>query len=208
MKLEQLDLVDVRFEDEGAKAVLVFLDEDRGEIREVNFNTKIYDTDKKVFVPDGDKILKVEEWCDEYFGLTYDTLAQAIGTKHDVYAYDRFNSLWESDVVSKFDDDMEGQIFEAEISDIIVDNVGIKIRFKYEGKTYNTNMTYSDYMENLNKWFVNPQKKLKQEEKFKQKFHVPVEEADSLVGIKIMVEVRKAMGKYIWNDIKPLPKKK
>ena len=40
--LEQLELVDVIFED-NKKVTLVFLHEERGEIREVNFNKQVYD---------------------------------------------------------------------------------------------------------------------------------------------------------------------
>lgn len=208
MLLEQLEMIDVRFEDEGAKAVMVFIDEERGEIREVNFNTKIYDKDTKKFIPDSEKIEKVEEWCNQYFGLTYDTLNQAIGTKHDIYAYDTFNSLWESTQIKKFDSDMEGQLLEAVITEVVVDDIGLKIRFDYDGDIYNSNMGYSEYMESLDKWFVNPQKKLKQEKKFKEKFHIEVVDAQQLVGKTIMVEVKKAMGKYIYAEIKPFPKKK
>ena len=40
--LEQLELVDAIFED-NKKVTLVFLHEERGEIREVNFNKQVYD---------------------------------------------------------------------------------------------------------------------------------------------------------------------
>lgn len=208
MLLEQLELVDVKYEDEGAKAILIFLDEERGEIREVNFNTKVYDTDIKKFVPDAEKITKVEEWCKEYFELTYDTLNQAIGVKKDVYAYDNFNSLWESTQIKKFEDDMVGQIIDVVVTEVLIDNIGIHVRFGYEEETYNSNMNYSEYMEALNKWFVNPQKKLKQESKFKEKFHLDIENAQELVGQTVMVEVKKAMGKYVYCEIKPFPKRK
>ena len=87
--LEQLELVDVTFEDK--KAVLTFLDEDRGEIREVNFNKQSYDSDANKFVDDEEKAAKVEEWCEEHFNLPFDRLAEAIGERKDIYAYDKFN---------------------------------------------------------------------------------------------------------------------
>lgn len=208
MLLKQLELVDVRYEDEGAKAVLVFIDEERGEIRDINFNTKVYDNDTKKFVPDAEKIEKVEEWCKQYFDLTYDTLNQAVGVRKDVYAYDNFNSLWESTQVKKFEEDMVGQLLDCVVTEVIIDDIGLKIRFDYEGDIYNSNMGYSEWMESLGKWFVNPQKKLKQENKFKEKFHIDVTNAQELVGQSIMVEVKKAMGKYIYSEIKPFPKKK
>src|SRR4051812_42383017 len=106
--LEQLELVDVTFED--VKATLVFLDEDKGEIREVGFNKKSYDNDSSKFIDDPAKAEKVEGWCQEYFGLTFDRLAEAIGERKDIYAYDRFNSLFEVEMVEKFTKDEAGQI--------------------------------------------------------------------------------------------------
>ena len=56
--LEQLELVDVIIED-NKKATLVFLHEERGEIREVNFNKQVYDKDTKKFVDDAEKAAKM-----------------------------------------------------------------------------------------------------------------------------------------------------
>ena len=50
---EQLEIVDVTFEDK--KATIIFLDEEMGEIREVNFNKQKYDQDSKKFIDDEDK---------------------------------------------------------------------------------------------------------------------------------------------------------
>ncbi len=202
--LEKLELIEVSFEDK--KAVLTFLDESRGEVREVNFNKQVYDDGK--FIDNEEKAEQVETWCEEYFNVSFDDLQKAVGDRKDIYAYDNFNSLWESEVVSKFDEDMIGQIFETEIKDIKVDQTAIKIRFDYDGKTYETKMGFAKYHETLKKWFVDPLKKKKQFEKFETKFHVPVEQATDLIGKTIMIEVKKAMGKYIYCEAKPFPKKK
>lgn len=204
--LENLELVDVTTKDD--KAILTFLDEDKGEIREVNFNKNVYDEATGQFVHNDEKAAKVEEWCETYFDLTFDTLSQAVGVRKDVYAYDRFNSLWESEQIEKFDKDMVGHILGTEIKDISEDNVGIHIKFNYEGTTYQSNMNYSEYLEDKKMWFVNPQKKRKQYQKFEEKFHVRPEDKDELVGQKIMVEVKIAFGKFVYSEIKPLPKKK
>jgi hypothetical protein len=204
--LNNLELVDVVFE--GQKATLVFLHADRGEIREVNFNKQSYDADSKKFIDDAEKAAKVDKWCEEYFGLPFDRLAEAIGERKDVYAYDNFNSLFEVAMVSKFDDDMVGQIFEADIKEVIDDGKKIAIRFEYEGNTYESKMTYADYLESRKEWFVNPQKKDKQFKKFEEKFLVPVSQKDELVGKTIMVEVKKAMGKWVYSEIKPFRKPK
>ena len=63
-------------------------------------------------------------------------------------------------------------------------------------------MTYAKYVENLKKWFEDPIRKEKQFEKFKNKFGVPVEDADQILEKEIMVEVKKAFGKFTYGDIK------
>lgn len=199
--LEQLELVDVVVND--GKAVLTFLDEEAGEIREVSFNKKSYDKDKGEFVPDDDKAEQVEEWSQTYFGTTFDKLGTAIGQKHDVYAYDKFNSLWEVEITNKFDKDTdEGIIFETEIESIEDDGKAVHIYFQYEGKRYESKMGYADYLEAKKEWFTNPQKKNKQYKKFEEKYGVPVEDADKIVGNKIMCEVKVAFKKHAYVEIK------
>jgi hypothetical protein len=204
--LTQLELVDVTFEDK--KAVLTFLDEERGEIREVNFNKQSYDNDASKFIDDPEKAEKVDKWCEEYFGLTFDRLAEAIGEKKDIYAYDRFNSLFPVKMVAKFEKDMVGQIMQIVISDVIDDGKAIHIEFDYEGETYESKMTYADYLEAKKTWFINPQKKKKQYDKFEEKFGVSVENKAELIGKDAMVEIKLAFSKFVYVDIKPFPKKK
>lgn len=204
--LEQLELVEVIFEDK--KAVLTFLDEERGEIREVNFNKQSYDNDANKFVDDPEKEEKVEGWCQEYFNLSFDELAKGIGERKDIYAYDKFNSLFPVKMVSKFDKDMVGQIMEIEISNVEDDGKAIHIEFEYEGNTYENKMTYADYLEAKKQWFVNPQKKQKQYDKFEDKFHVSVDNKEQIIGEKAMIEIKLAFGKFVYVDIKPFPKKK
>lgn len=204
--LKGLELIEVNYENENKKAVLTFLDENRGEVREVNFNKQSYDNGK--FVDDPDKAEKAEKFAEKYFSLTFNTLSQAIGEKHDIYAYDKFNSLYEVSIVEKFEDDMVGQIFETEVTEVVDDGIAIKIKFEYEEKTYESKMTYSKYQVSLKQWFVDPQKKDKQYAKFMEKFGIHIKNAQELVGKTVMVEVKKAMGKYVYSEIKPFPKKK
>lgn len=204
--LEQLELVDVAFEDK--KATLVFLDENRGEVREVNFNKQSFDNDSKKFIDDAEKAAKVEEWCEEFFKLPFDRLGEAIGEKKDVYCYDNFNSLFEVQMISKFDEDMLGQIFEVEIVKALDDGRKISLQFEYEGNLYESKMQYADYLDARKEWFINPQKRKKQYEKFEDKFGLLVGEIEQMVGKTVMVEVKKAMGKYIYSEIKPFKKPK
>ena len=207
MKLENLELIEVRYTDDKKKATLTFLDEENGEVREINFNKQSWDDKTGGFIDDEEKAAKVDEWSQEYFGLDFLQLPKAVGETKDVYAYDNFNSLWEMQIVEKFGDDMLGQIIQVPCTEIIDDGTAIRIRFEYEGKTYESKMSYADYLEVKKAWFVNPQKQTRQYAKFEQKFHIPIENMEDLVGKTLMVEVKKAMGKYIYNEVKAFPKK-
>lgn len=203
---ENLLLAEVVYENNGKKAVLNFIDEERGELRQVTFNLQKYEDGK--FIDDPQKAEQVAEWCKEYFDTTFDRLAEKVGITKDVYCYDRFNSLWEAQTVSKFTEDLNGQMIFTKVKEIVVDDIAIRIRYDYEGNTYETKMTYADYIENMKRWFKNPVKRQKVYDRFKEKFGVDVEHKDELIGHDLIVEVRSAFGKNFWGDIKPFPKKK
>lgn len=205
--MEQLELVDVQVE-EGKKAVMTFMNKDQGTIHEVNFNKQSYDQNKNKFVDDAEKAEKVDQWCKDYFDLTFENLHKAVGQKHDIYAYDKFNSLFEVEMVEKFDKDMEGQIFETVVDEVKDNGNMIKILFEYDGNKYESKMNYSKYMEDMNQWFVDPVKQKKMYKKFEDKFHIKVDDMKELEGQKIMVEVKVAFGKFPYAEIKPFPKKK
>ena len=208
MVLTNLELIEVKYSDDMKKATLTFLDEERGEIREVNFNKQVYDTATGKFVDDPEKAERAEAWSQEYFGESFDGLTKGLGMRHDVYAYDTFNSLWEVSQIKKFEEDMVGQIIEADCAKAYDDGNGIRIQFEYDGEAYVSNMSYADFNEPRKMWFVNPQKRDKQYKKFEDKFGIAVENMEDLVGKSLMIEVKKAMGKYVYAEIKPFPKKK
>jgi hypothetical protein len=79
---KNLELVDVAYENDGKKVVMTFLDEERGEVRIVNFNRQAYDNGK--FVDDPSKAAKVDEWCENFFGTKFNKLTDCIGQKKDV----------------------------------------------------------------------------------------------------------------------------
>lgn len=204
--LEQLELVNVTFEDK--KAILTFLDEERGEIREVNWNKQSFDSNANKFIDDDEKAEKVEKWSQEFFGLSFDRLAEAIGERKDVYAYDRFNSLYEVDMIAKFDKDMVGQIMQVDITEVVDDGKAVFIKFVYDGQTYASKMQYADYLENKNQWFVNPIKQKKQYDKFFEKFGIAIEDKEQLVGQSVMIEIKLAFGTHVYVEVKPFPKAK
>lgn len=204
--LKDLELIEVAYENDNKKAILTFLDAEQGEIREVNFNKQVFGEDGK-FKDDPEKAAKVDEWCQEYFELPFSDLTKAIGVKKDVYAYDTFNSLWESAQVLKQPEDMVGQILNVECTDAFDDGNFLKIQYEYEGNTYESKMGYSKYLEATRQWLVNPQKREKQYQKFQEKFGIPVADIKDLVGQNLMVEVKTAFGKP-YSEVKAFPKKK
>lgn len=206
--LEGLELVNVAYNETGKKCILTFLDEEHGEIREISFNRQAYEDGK--FVDNEEKSKKVDEWCESFFGLTFDTLTQAIGTKKTVYAYETFNSLFLTVQIKKFEDDMVGQILDAMVTEILDDGIAIRIRFAIADSedVYESKMTYAEYLETLKRWMINPIKRTKQYAKFEEKFGIPVERMQELVGKTIMIEVKKALGRYVYTEVKPFAKAK
>lgn len=202
---KNLELVAVDYESDGKKAVMTFLDQERKEVRIVNFNKQIYANGK--YIDDAEKAEKVEGWCQDFFKVAFKDLPSCIGAKKDIYVYDRFNSLFEVQQVEKFTKDMLGMIYQTEVREILVDDYFIKIRYDIEGKTYESKQTFGKYMESMKQWFVDPQKKEREFQKFRDKYGVPVEEKDSLIGHTLMVEVKSAFGSNYWGDIKRFPKK-
>lgn len=197
---KDLELVQVVYENSNKKAVLKFLDEENGELLEVNFNKQIYDNGQ--YIDDEEKEEQVKEWCKTYFGKDFDSLSERVGDRFDVYKYPKFNSMWEAEIIEKFDKSQSGMIFETKIEGVKDTGIRISITYKIDGSLYETKMNYSEYLEDRHQWFPNPQKKNKQYEKFKDKFGVSVEDADEIIGKEIMVEVKVAFGKYAYGDIK------
>lgn len=204
---KDLELVMVDYDENGKKVTLNFLDAENEEIRDVSFNKQSYNQEKQKFEDDPEKEEKVVNKINELFGCGFDDLEAKIGVTKDVYCYEKFNSLYEVDMVDKFPMEMKGDIINTEIKEIIVDNIGIRIRYDWDGKTYESKMMYADYIESMKKFLTNPNKKKKQIAKFKEKFGVDVEDKDQLIGHHIMVEVKVAGGKFPYGDIKKLPKK-
>lgn len=202
---KNLELVAVEYEGEGKKAVLTFLDQERKEVRTVNFNKQIYSDGK--YVDDEAKAEKVDKWCADYFQASFDSLSSCIGMKKDIYCYENFNSVFEVEQIEKFDADMFGEIFQTAVKEITMDDSAIRIRYMIGGKTYESKMSYAIYMPESRTWFIDPLKRDKQLKKFEDKFGVPVAERDTLIGHPLMVECKKAMGKYYYGDIKKFPKK-
>ena len=202
--IKNAELVEVTYENDNKKVVLTFLDREAGEIREVNFNRQSYKDGK--YVDDPNKAAKVDEWCSEYFGTKFGKLTDCIGVKKDLYAYPKFTSLFEVDMVDKFTEKEKGKIYQTEIKEVLVDDLFIKIRYEADNLLRETKYTCCKFIESMKQYFPDPVRKEKEYEKFKEKFGVSVENADELVGAMIIVEVKSAFNKYFFGEIKDMPK--
>lgn len=206
-KLENLELVLVNYESENKRAVLTFLYEEKGEIREVTFNKQAWDSNTNKFIDNEEKAKKVEEWCEEYFSVSFDKLEDCVGVRKDVYDYGNYCSLWiNEDATDKFTEEDLHLIDTATIKNIKLDDVGIKIHISYNDKVYESKMGYSKWIEGLKKFMINPIERAKKITKFKEKFGVDIEEKEKLIGEDVMFEVKKT-GKYIWVELKPIKKR-
>lgn len=205
--LENLECVEVSYSADKKKAILTFFDPEACQIREVSYNKQSYDSTAKKYVDDPKKEESAEKMIAADLGLTFNTLDQAYGSRHDIYCYDNFNSLHPVATFDKFDESMAGEILQTEIKDIVVDDVAIWIHYDYEGRSYRTPMRYAKWMEAMHQYVLNPIEKEKKIKQFEDKFLVPIEKKDELIGHPIMVEVRKSFNSY-WGDIKKFPRKK
>lgn len=211
--VKELELVSVEYD--NGTALLTFLDEELGEIREVNLRKTRFDQEKKKQVPDEKAAIRAEEIAQEFLGVSFDEIEKLIPQSDaeeshffPVYIYEKFNSLKETIVVDKFSTDDVGAIFSTPVIDVFDDGKGIHIQFEEDGKLRQSNMGYSKYDEVRNQWFVNPQQKVKQYAKFEDKFGIKVEDMKDLIGKEIMVEIKLAFGTAAYAEIKPFPKKK
>lgn len=201
--LKDLELLAVEYDELGKSVVLTFLDSERGQVRDVKWNKRSYRDGK--YVDDPEKAKEVEEWSQEYFSTDFEHLTDCLGVKKDVYCYPRFNSLWEVETISKFAKEDKGEIFQTEIEKILIDDYFIKIRYKWNDNTYESKQTFGKFIPEMGTYLNNPNKELQEREKFKEKYGVPVEEADKLIGKTIMVEVKQAFQAY-YGEIKKPPK--
>lgn len=204
IKKENLELIDVEMD--GQKATLVFLDDSIPVVHRVNFNKQDYDAEKKKFVDSTEKAEKVETWCQEMFGCDFANLVSAIGVHKDVYVYDKYCSLFETNSAEKFTDDMEGEIYQTTIKEILDEDFFIKIRYDIGGKVYESKIRKGVFVKAINTWYKDPIEESKAYEKFEEKFGLEPSD-EELIGLDIMVEVKSAFGKSLYGDIKK-PKRK
>ena len=203
--LENLELIDVIYENNNKLAILSFLDEEDGTIKEIKLNKQKHDYISDSYVDSVSKTSKINKICWRHFNTSFKKLEDCIGVTKNIYDYDGFNSLCELTMVEKFSSDMEGKIDEAEIEFVTEDKVGIKIYILYKEKTYVSKMVWSIYDVEQKKCFIDEDLVEEQIERFEQKFKVKLSQAYKLKGKKVEFEVKTHLGQHVYvalNELK------
>lgn len=191
--VKNAELVEVT--DKDGKITLTFMNEER--IYEINWNRKAYDSTLNDFVENEDKEKQVEEWSKTYFGVPTKKLESKLGTKKDIYYYDTYCSLWESDV--KFTKDDNGKTFKTTIDSIVETDSEISIYYYWDDRKFRSKMSFNQKVGD--KYYLNPMKQRKQYKNFEKKFGVPIDKKDELIGKEIMVKVRSMYNKYFYGEV-------
>ena len=189
----------------GTRLEMKFYDEQNDVLRTVKFNLQNYDREKGQFVDDPEKAQKCEEWSQKYFGCSFNEVPEHLGVRHDIYVYDNFCSLWEtedSQRAKKFESPVKG-IIKTKIENIYVDNVGIHVEYKYNDEIYESKYTTSEFIKDLKKWVRDPDREARAYKRFKEIFGKDFSMKDELIGTDIQVQVKKAFSSY-YGEILPL----
>lgn len=191
-KVEKAQFVNATEKD--GKITLTFLDEDR--VYDVNWNKKAFDNTIGDYIDSDYKEEQVEKWSQEYFGVPTDRLEEAYGIYLTIYVYDTYASLWESQV--KFTKEQKGKSENTVIDDIEVTDQAILIYYQFDGQKHRSRMSYSSKVGS--RYYMNPIEKKRKFRSFEEKYGVPVEDKDKLIGKKIKVTVKPSFG-YFYGDI-------
>jgi hypothetical protein len=189
----------------GTRLEMKFYDPENDVLRTVKFNKQSYDREKGQFMDDPEKEQKCEEWSQKYFGCSFDEVPEQVGVTRDIYVYDNFCSLWETEDTQrakKFDAPVKG-IIKTKIENIYVDTVGIHVEYKYNDELYESKYTYAEFVKELKKWVRDPEREDRAKRRFKDIFGKDISEKDTLIGEEIQVQVKKAFASY-YGEILPM----
>lgn len=189
----------------GTRLEMKFYDEKNDVLRTVKFNQQSYDRDRGQFVDDPEKARKCEEWSQKFFGCSFDDVPEQVGVRKDIYVYDNFCSLWESEETQrakKFDTAVKG-IIKTTIENIYTDQIGIHVEYRYNGELYESKYTTAEFVKDMKKWIRDPEKEERAKRRFKEIFGTDVSNKDTLIGKEIQVQVKKAFSSY-YGEVLPL----
>lgn len=203
--IEGCELIEANVID-GSRLEMKFYDQEGDRLLTVKFNKQVWDSDAKKFVADDKKAAQCEEWCQKYFGCSFDDVPEAANmiVYKDVYKYENFNSLWEVDMTdrpAKFTEPVKG-IIKTAIEKIVVDQVGIHVQYKYNDKLYESKFATSVWVDKMHRFIPDEEKTKRAMLRFKDTFGVEDPKDESLIGRSIQVQVKKAFNSY-YGDILP-----
>lgn len=189
----------------GTRLEMKFYDAKNDVLRTVKFNKQNYNRDIGQFVDDPEKAQKCEEWSQQYFGCSFDEVPEQIGVSRDVYVYDHFCSLWETEEnqrAKKFDSPIKG-IIKTKIENIYTDNIGIHVEYKYNDELYESKYTTAEFIKDLKKWVRDPEREARALKRFKEIYGKDISQKDDLIGAEIQVQVKKAFSSY-YGEVLPI----
>lgn len=189
----------------GTRLEMKFYDAQNDVLRTVKFNRQSYDREKGQFVDDPEKAQKCEEWAQQYFGCSFDDVPEQVGAVRDIYVYDNFCSLWESEDTKrakKFDSPIKG-IIKTKIENIYKDQIGIHVEYLYSGDLYESKYTCAEFIKDLKKWVRDPEREARALKRFKEIYGKDFSEKDELIGAEIQVQVKKAFSSY-YGEVLPM----
>lgn len=189
----------------GTRLEMKFYDKENDVLRTVKFNRQNYDRERGQFVDDPEKAQKCEEWSQKYFGCSFDEVPEQVGVSRDVYVYDNFCSLWETEETpraKKFDSPVKG-IIKTKIENIYTDNIGIHVEYKYNEELYESKYTTAEFIKDLKKWVRDPEREARAMKRFKEIYGKDISRKDELIGAEIQVQVKKAFASY-YGEVLPL----
>ena len=189
----------------GTRLEMKFYDAQNDVLRTVKFNRQSYDREKGQFVDDPEKEQKCEEWAQQYFGCSFDEVPEQVGAVRDIYVYENFCSLWESEDTKrakKFDSPIKG-IIKTKIENIYKDQIGIHVEYLYNGDLYESKYTCAEFIKDLKKWVRDPERETRALKRFKEIYGKDFSEKDELIGAEIQVQVKKAFSSY-YGEVLPM----
>ena len=189
----------------GNRLEMKFYDAKNDVLRTVKFNQQSYDREKGQFVDDPEKAQKCEEWSQKYFGCSFVEVPEQVGVSRDIYVYENFCSLWETEETpraKKFDSPIKG-IIKTKIENIYTDNIGIHVEYLYNGELYESKYTTAEFIKDMKKWVRDPEREARAYKRFKEIYGKDISEKDSLIGTEIQVQVKKAFSSY-YGEVLPL----
>lgn len=206
-----LEIVEVKEDDVALE--LLFFNETAGEVHTVRVKKQKYDEAKHTYVKDDETYQRYEETLADTLKVAPTDVESLVGQSFDVWDAGNYCALWDSKTYSKFSEEDIGQILNADVVEIQVQDSKAVIVLDVDGEQYASNINWGNWVQSLNKSLPDPQRREKQQAKFETKFGIKWDNRDELIGKTVLIEVRKNGMNSSGNaptfiEIKPFAKKK